>query len=188
MLSTLLRSLPQTRNHVTIGPLTLEEHLLIQGELIQEPVARYTCRPVKARTAEEVEADFVRSSGERSVVRIGFRESPDAELAGRILLFDYNPRNRSAEIGYFTRPDFRRRGLTKDALELLIELAFTVADLNKVYAQTVETNRASIRLLESLGFHRDGVLREHHEIEGRLVADFVYSRLAGDTAHGRGDA
>ncbi|MEH2115208.1 MAG: GNAT family protein [Nostoc sp.] len=33
---------------------------------------------------------------------------------------------------------------------------------------------------EKLGFHRDGILREHHELDGKLWDDYIYSILRSE--------
>lgn len=66
------------------------------------------------------------------------------------------------------------------ALKLLLAYLFEHTVLNKVYAQTGAFNLNSIYLLESLGFHQDGRLREHHELNGVFYDDFIYSMLSSD--------
>jgi hypothetical protein len=43
--------------------------------------------------------------------------------------------------------------------------------------QTASFNIPLVHLLESLGLNRDGVLRAHHELDGRFHDDYVYSLL-----------
>lgn len=99
------------------------------------------------------------------------------EPVGRFRYFDINPRNRSAEIGYVVNPQFRNRGIGSQILRLAVSQVFVTTGLNKLYCQTGAFNTPSIRLLENLGFHRDGVLREHHELDGQLWDDYIYSIL-----------
>jgi RimJ/RimL family protein N-acetyltransferase len=100
-----------------------------------------------------------------------------SEPVGKFSYFDLNPRNRSAEFGYVIHPDMRGRGLGKQMLQACISQIFQATDLNKLYCQTGAFNLPSIKLLEHLGFHRDGVLREHHELDGVLHDDCIYSLL-----------
>jgi RimJ/RimL family protein N-acetyltransferase len=99
------------------------------------------------------------------------------EPVGRIQFFDFNPRNRSAEFGYIVNPSFRGRGIGTKMLELGISSIFTQTDLNKLYCQTAEFNEASVKMLKKLGFHLDGTLREHHELDGKLYSDYIFSIL-----------
>ena len=102
------------------------------------------------------------------------------ELVGRFNYFDLNMRNHSAEFGYIVNPKFRRRGIGAKMLMTAITHLFSTTDLNKLYCQTAAFNLASIRLLEKLNFYQDGVLREHHELDGKLWDDNVYSILRRD--------
>lgn len=103
-----------------------------------------------------------------------------AEPVGKIVFFDWNPRNRSLEFGYTVDPRFRGRGIGRRMLIMAIGMMFRSRDLNKLYCQTGSFNLSSIKLLERLGFLRDGVLRQHHELDGILYDDYVYSVLRSE--------
>ena len=62
-------------------------------------------------------------------------------------------------------------------LEAAFDEAFAEGELNKLYCQTASFNLPSIRLLEGLRLTRDGVLRAHHELDGVLHDDYIYSLL-----------
>lgn len=99
------------------------------------------------------------------------------ELVGWFEYFNLNPRNHSAEFGYMVNPQMRRRGIGTAMLRVAITHLFSTTSLNKLYCQTAAFNLASIKLLERLKFHQDGVLREHHELDGKLWNDHIYSVL-----------
>lgn len=99
------------------------------------------------------------------------------EPVGKFTYFDVNPRNKFAEFGYIVNPKFRNQGVGTQMLLAMINYLFSTTELNKLYCQTAAFNRPSINLLEKLGFHRDGVLREHHELDGKLWDDYIYSIL-----------
>lgn len=61
-----------------------------------------------------------------------------------------------------------------------IDYLLTTTELNKLYCQTAAFNIASVKLLDKLGFHRDGILREHHELDGKLWDDYIYSILRSE--------
>ena len=106
----------------------------------------------------------------------------EPKLLGRITLFSFNPRNRSAELGYWLLDEYVGHGYMALALRALCTaLLFNRPTLNKIYAQTAEFIARSIRLLESIGFHRNGVLREYHEKDDVLFADYIYSLTAKDS-------
>ena len=132
------------------------------------PLEERTCRPMLngKRVPPSIE-----------VVTFSFAISGSDELAGRFAYFDVNTRNRSAEFGYMVNPKLRRQGIGTRMLNIAIMHLFSTTTLNKLYCQTAAFNTASIKLLERLNFHKDGVLREHHELDGELWDDYVYSVL-----------
>lgn len=136
--------------------------------LNQERLELMTCRPV-------VNGQRVPSSDEG--VTFAFWVEECEKPIGKFSYFDVNPRNRSAEFGYRIDPAMRDRGLGTQMLQTCINRVFQSTTLNKLYGQTAAFNLPSIRLLEKLGFYRDGVLREHHELDGQLHDDYVYSLL-----------
>lgn len=127
-----------------------------------------TCRPV---------IDGKRVPSNNEVVTFSFMMEGFDGLVGRFTYFDLNPRNHSAEFGYTINPQLRQRGLGTKMLSIAITHLFLTTTLNKLYCQTAAFNIASIKLLEKLSFRQDGVLREHHELDGKLWDDFIYSVL-----------
>ena len=106
------------------------------------------------------------------------RRTIDNRFIGEISLYDLNPKNRSAGVGYFTGADYRQQGYTKEGLWLLLNYLFEVVGLNKVMADTGAFNQASIALLKSLGFQQDGCLRQHQLLDGVLRDQLLFSLLA----------
>lgn len=99
-------------------------------------------------------------------------------LIGSVGFYDYDAEVRSMEIGYDLDPAFWGRGLMTEALTTILDFAFERLDVNRAQAIAMPRNRASRRLLERLGFTREGVLREHgHDETGALVDDVMYSLL-----------
>jgi [ribosomal protein S5]-alanine N-acetyltransferase len=130
-----------------------------------------TCRPI---------LNGKRVAPGSEVVTFSFVMDGSDELVGRFAYFDLNPRNHSAEFGYTVNPQFRQRGIGTTMLNIAITHLFSTTMLNKLYCQTGAFNLASIKLLEKLNFHQDGVLREHHELDGKLWDDYIYSVLRRD--------
>jgi [ribosomal protein S5]-alanine N-acetyltransferase len=108
------------------------------------------------------------------------RRMIDSQFIGEISLYDLNPKNRSAGVGYFTGADYRQQDYTKEGLWLLLNYLFKVVGLNKVMADTGAFNQASIALLKSLGFQQDGCLRQHQLLDGMLYDQLLFSLLAGE--------
>lgn len=145
--------------------------------MLSEP-QHLSCRPRTLLTAAEAAENFRKT--ERMADRQSFMiiHQADNMPIGRINFFDLNPLNRSAEFGLLIDPDERRKGHAKEATRLLLRYLFKQLGLNKVHAQTCATNAPAVKLLESLGFKRDGVLRRHYFIDGEFQDGYIYSRLA----------
>lgn len=65
-----------------------------------------------------------------------------------------------AEIGYNLRRSHWRKGFVSEAVARIVEHGFSELGLHKIKADTDPDNAGSNALLESLGFRREGYLRE----------------------------
>ena len=91
-------------------------------------------------------------------------------------------KHRRGVLGYLVRPDHWGRGIVTEALRAVVEHAFDRLDppLIRVEADHYPENPASGRVLEKLGFQREGVLRSYI-IKHGVPRDAVrWSMLAGD--------
>lgn len=146
----------------------------------EEDFQRVTCRPVRTRTDEELLEQYQTALSRRTLLIAGLYFLGQDEPIGKLTAGDYNPRNSSAEVGYYLAPAHRSKGYMAKALNTFCACLFETFGLNKVYAQTGAFNQSSVRLLERIGFRRDGVLRQHHPWNGVLWDDYLYSLLAED--------
>ena len=87
----------------------------------------------------------------------------------------------SKEISYFLRQEESRKGYMKEALSALISYLFETENLSCITARSFAPNIASQRLLESLGFQREGLLRRCVKgFEGIIFDDCLYSLFRED--------
>jgi diamine N-acetyltransferase len=87
-------------------------------------------------------------------------------------------RNRMAECGLFI--GLRRnwdKGYGRDALRTLLGYGFETLNFNRVQLRVMEFNARAIHLYESIGFVREGSLREAHFYKGRYWDLHLYSIL-----------
>lgn len=82
-----------------------------------------------------------------------------------------------ARVGYDLLREHRRQGIMAEAMGAILAYGFETMGLNRVESLIDPTNATSIQLVERLGFHRDGVLRENTFFRGRFIDDAVYSVL-----------
>ncbi len=83
----------------------------------------------------------------------------------------------SAEIGYSLRSDHWGKGLGIEAAKMLTWFAFDELKLHRLTAHCRTHNRPSIRLLEKLGFRREGHFLQDTWVRGTLMDSYWYARL-----------
>lgn len=138
----------------------------------QDSIFDLTCRPISC--------DLKRISPDNRVVRLSFFIEGVCNSIGRFSYFDINSRNNTAEFGYSLNPEYRGKGLGKQMIQKAFDYVFTNTNLNKLSCQTASFNKPSVKLLESLSLHLDGSLREHHERNGELFDDLIFSILRSE--------
>lgn len=85
--------------------------------------------------------------------------------------------HRRAEIGYCLHRAYWRQGLALEALTAILAFGFHTMDLHRIHACPHAENEASVRLMEQLGFVREGVLREELWEEGAFHDLALYALL-----------
>lgn len=83
----------------------------------------------------------------------------------------------SCEIGYKFDAQYHRQGYASEAMTEGIRIMFDELKLHRIIANVMPENHASIRLLESLGFKREGIARDYARIQGEWRDHFCYSLI-----------
>lgn len=97
-------------------------------------------------------------------------------VIGTCTLAHLDWRNRRGEIGFALRRDCWGQGYMQEAARTVLTHAFTTLDFHRVEADVDPRNAASIKLLERLGFQKEGYLRERWLV-GEEVNDTVFLGL-----------
>ena len=63
------------------------------------------------------------------------------------------------------------------AAKFITAWAFQELKLHRIYAEPYSTNTASHRVLEKAGFTREGVLRSNAFKDGRILDQYLYSKI-----------
>jgi N-acetyltransferase len=101
------------------------------------------------------------------------------KLVGATRYMRMNEAARRLEIGTtFYAQSVQRSPVNSESKLLLLTHAFEVMDCNCVQLRTETLNFASQRAIERLGARKDGVLRGHNMLKGRVRDMVVYSILA----------
>jgi ribosomal-protein-alanine N-acetyltransferase len=111
-----------------------------------------------------------------------FRKADDALVGGLTLANIRRGVAQAGSLGYWIGEPFARRGLMTGALDGLMPFAFGSLRLHRLEAACIPSNAASIKLLEKMGFAREGYAREYLCINGVWQDHLLFARLNGDRA------
>jgi [ribosomal protein S5]-alanine N-acetyltransferase len=114
---------------------------------------------------------------EGSGARLAIDRVSDRAFIGWCSLTRWNPDYRSASMGYCLDDAAWGHGYATEAARALLQWAFDTLDLNRVQAETDTRNTASARVLEKLGFVREGTLREDCVVNGEVSDSWVYGLI-----------
>lgn len=86
----------------------------------------------------------------------------------------------SCAIGYWVGEPHSRQGFMSEAVEGLLPEIFDELGFHRMEAACLPHNKASIRLLEKVGFQREGYAREYLKIDGVWQDHLLYALLEND--------
>jgi RimJ/RimL family protein N-acetyltransferase len=142
-------------------------------------VMRYWSYPawIERRQAEERLALIYRQMREEDVYIWVIADRDSDRMIGNTALFALHREQKHAEIGYSLMPASQGRGLAQEAVRLALAFAFDVLDLERIEADIDPRNAPSCRLVERLGFVREGYLRERWRVNGEICDAAFYGLL-----------
>ncbi len=150
-------------------------------EIFSDPeVARYLAIPRQPSRADtERFLDGIHEGYRTSSLYQWGIEHAD-RVVGTCTLGGLDWENRRAEIGFALARAAWGQGLMPDALTVLIDHAFGDLQLHRIEADVDPRNTASLRLLERLGFRREGYLRERYFKDGEIQDSVFFGLLRQD--------
>jgi RimJ/RimL family protein N-acetyltransferase len=141
-----------------------------------QPLQEASLADLRADLGRQRPADLYRSRGDRYQWIV----IADQRSAGWITLAVTSWEQGVAEVGYALATEFHGRGIMTDALGQLLAELFGQTAVERLEARCAVENAASQRVLEKLGFHREGHLRGYFELRGRRVDNYLYAILRDD--------
>ncbi|MEV7325431.1 GNAT family protein [Streptomyces sp. NPDC093970] len=109
--------------------------------------------------------------------RLAVDRVSDGAFIGWCGLTGWNPGYRSASLGYVFEAAAWGNGYATETAHAVLRWAFDTLDLNRVQAETDTRNVGSARVLEKLGFVREGTLREDCVVNGDVSDSWVFGLL-----------
>lgn len=99
------------------------------------------------------------------------------EPAGKIGFTPATPVNGSAELSIMLASNFWGEGYGTEATRLLTTFAFEERRIHRLFAEAIDENVGSCRILEKLGFRQEGRLKEAAYHQGRYMDLLLYAIL-----------
>jgi RimJ/RimL family protein N-acetyltransferase len=97
---------------------------------------------------------------------------------GTCTLFHIDSGNMRAELGYCLASAYWSQGYMSEALTALITFSFGTLKLRRLEADVDPRNENSMRILDKLGFTREGLLRERWNVDGEIQDSAFLGLLA----------
>lgn len=150
-------------------------------------VTRYFGRaPMTPEQVKERIDGVITGVREGAAVRWGLVLRESGELLGTAGFWRWSKDHRFAEVGYEIVPEQWGKGIMTEALRAAIRYGFEVMELHRVEANLDPENAASRRVLEKLGFVREGLFRENWYYNGQFTDTASYGLLRRDFEAAKG--
>ena len=127
---------------------------------------------------ERLQRDFDREISDPPEGKIEFAIEADGAYIGRCGLYNIDRTARHAELGIgIGDGEYRGRGYGREAVGLLLDYAFRLRNLRRVWLEVHAANERGIRAYRACGFVEEGRMREHVWLGGRYADDVIMGVL-----------
>jgi RimJ/RimL family protein N-acetyltransferase len=150
------------------------------AEMVEDDEYRFlVCADTHSKSSDETGGEAARSVDDHGE---STREAShdDPEPVGVVSLPWVFEETKAAFLMYWIAPEYQSNGFVTEATELLLDYVFQECGFHKVAAYIHETNDASAAVLESLGFQREGTLRQEVFTDGEWHDEYRYAVLADE--------
>jgi RimJ/RimL family protein N-acetyltransferase len=110
-------------------------------------------------------------------LRLGVVLAATGEMIGNVTLHHFSDQNRRCELGYALASAHWGKGYAREALRAALGYGFRVLDLNRIEADIDPRNAASGRVLEALGFRKEGYMPQRWIVQGETADTAFYGLL-----------
>lgn len=102
----------------------------------------------------------------------------EGQAAGTIQIVDIDHKNKKAEIGgLIVDPEHRGKGIAKDAVLKITDFGFNDLNLHRLELEVFADNDKAVRVYESCGYEREGILKEYVYKNGRFRDVLIMARI-----------
>lgn len=143
-------------------------------------IYRYTTNiphPYKKAQAKSFILSTFRNMKEGTGYNLGMEDPGTGKIIGMISLIKVDSKNRNAELGYWLGKRYWGKGITSEAVSIMLSFGFGKLKLEKVYARVMHPNKASQKVLLKSGFKPEGRGRRHISKDGRWYDELRFGML-----------
>lgn len=120
---------------------------------------------------------FHKNYEERKAIWWTFTEKPKDEFIGFGGMFEISTESNKAEIGYGLLPDYWGKGIMSEVVEKMVDFGFNDMKLHKIYGRISPGHKASIRILEKLGFKKEGEFKDDEFAQNKYFDTAIYALI-----------
>ncbi|MFF9451538.1 GNAT family N-acetyltransferase [Streptomyces flaveolus] len=155
-------------------------------EIVNDPeVVRFTFPPDSELTPERLRGWYGSRGAQPDRLDLAVTDPADGELLGEVVLYEWDPANRSCTFRTLIGPRGRGRGVGTEATRLIVGHAFEQLGLHRVQLEVYGDNHRALRVYEKAGFVVEGVRREAAWRDGEWVDEVLMAVLDHEwAAHG----
>lgn len=125
--------------------------------------------------------DMLTHPVEERPLSIEIAEGKNWKLVGDMSFLNFDPHERSAEIGIFIGDKSAwDKGFGTEAMQLMVNYGFANLNLNRIYLRVFETNPRGMRCYENAGFQHEGRQRQAHFQDGKYIDVLMMSILKNE--------
>lgn len=136
--------------------------------------------PPYPQSLERLYAEFDQQAGEGGRNGASFTIDDGGKCIGQCALYNFNDVNQTCEIGITIGDrDYWGQGYGRDAIRVLVDYAFRLRNIRKVWLRVNGNNERAIRAYQSVGFQEEGRQRAHVWHNNGYI-DLVYMGLLRD--------
>ena len=163
---------------VSLRPVTERDIDALYAVFSDPEVMRYSGSSMKdPLEAKDFLTEVLEELRRRQCIQWGIARRADDQIIGHVAIFNLDLVARKGEIGFSLGRAYWGMGYMQEALQAAIGYGFNEMGLRRIEADTDPRNLPSIRLLERLGFQKEGYLRERWLIAGESQDSLFYGLL-----------
>ena len=134
--------------------------------------------PYTVKDAQDYITEMLSANQEKT---FAFAITLDDKVVGSIGVFRCeNIHFRTAEMGYYIGEPYWGKGIMTSAVKQTCQYIFEHTDIIRIFAEPLDNNTASCRVLEKAGFQLEGLLRKNAVKNGQVLDMKMYALVKED--------